>query len=466
MKSKKIFLIFSSFFLSVALLISCSDEPSKPSTPTGPAPYISKVTSTTTYPGAGLIIEGGNYGNSVTNNYLILNGKKISGNETITSWFDNRITFIVPDDAKSGELTVHTKDGSSNAISITIGDGTPDNMPVIDYVDIKKAQPGQNIGLIGSNFGSLNGSNFVQFAHDSSKTFSKWEDGKIVVQVPEFAVSGKVFVYVNGKVSNSIDFYVQDPNYVLDMVAIPVGKEFVMGYEEPDGAWDAPKHKVKLTKPFYMSKSEITQKQWATVMSGSNPSQYAEGDDQPVEQVTFLRAVEFCNALSRMERKPECYTITGSGLDAEITCDFSVDGYRLPTEAEWEYACRASTEGDYYGSSLDAIAWYNGNSGDQLDKHHAVMQKQPNDFGLYDMLGNVNEWVWDYYDATYYFKNIDGVMIDPRGPASFETNERVRRGGSAWDGKEECTSGKRVEALGQTLFNYNTGFRVARTKLR
>lgn len=143
---------------------------------------------------------------------------------------------------------------------------------------------------------------------------------------------------------------------------------------------EKPAHLVVIIKPFYMSKYEVTQAQWRAVM-GSNPS-YFKGDNLPVEKVSWDDVKEFCRKLSQM---------TGQE-------------YRLPSEAEWEYACRAGTIGTYDGD-LDAIAWHGKNSGSRT---HPVGQKQPNAFGLFDMLGNVNEWCEDVYQDNYYGAPRDG----------------------------------------------------------
>jgi formylglycine-generating enzyme required for sulfatase activity len=175
---------------------------------------------------------------------------------------------------------------------------------------------------------------------------------------------------------------------------------------------DEAQHAVTLTRGFCLMATEVTQGQWRSVM-GSNPSGFAScGASCPVEQVSWDDAVAYANRKSQAEGLQPCYegsTFVGVGCT----------GYRLPTEAEWEYAARAGTTGARHGS-LDAVAWHVGNSGGTT---HPVGQKQANAWGLYDMLGNVWEWTSDWYGSYP-----GGAVTDPVG-ASTGSN-RVLRGGS------------------------------------
>jgi formylglycine-generating enzyme required for sulfatase activity len=174
----------------------------------------------------------------------------------------------------------------------------------------------------------------------------------------------------------------------IDFVQIQPG-EFMMGCSVGDidcNADERPIHHVQITKPFQIGKFEVTQAQWQAVM-GSNPSTI-KGDTHPVETISKDEAHEFIN---RLNAKNDGFR------------------YRLPTEAEWEYAARAGTNTSYTGK-LDEIAWYNNNSEDET---HPVGQKKPNAWGLYDMEGNVKEWVEDYYSANYYASS---PAVDPTGP--------------------------------------------------
>jgi adhesin HecA-like repeat protein len=199
------------------------------------------------------------------------------------------------------------------------------------------------------------------------------------------------------------------------------GGAFKMGSVIDTYSWEArekPVHRVKVTS-FYMGKYEVTQKEWTDVM-GNNPSIF-KGDTLPVEQVSWYDAVKYCNALSLKEGLVPAYRET----EDTITCDFKAPGYRLPTEAEWEYAARGGNQdpatSEYSGEdNLDEVAWHYGNS----DKTtHPVGMKQPNSLGLYDMRGNVEEWCWDRYGWYSGWP-----QTNPRGALS--GTRRILRGGS------------------------------------
>ena len=218
-------------------------------------------------------------------------------------------------------------------------------------------------------------------------------------------------------------------------------------------------HTVTISKAFYMSKYEVTQKQYLAVMD-TNPSNY-KGENLPVERVSWNDAVAFCNALSQQEGKTPCYTINGTS----VTCNFAANGYRLPTEAEWEYAAKAGTSTDFYSGSLtnpnctpidanlDNIAWYCGNAKSTTP---SVGQKQPNAFGLYDMSGNVYEWCWDWgssYSST--------AETDPKGPTSGKGH--VIRGGSWNNDANYCRSAARIFVFGgPNGYGDGIGFRIVR----
>ena len=210
----------------------------------------------------------------------------------------------------------------------------------------------------------------------------------------------------------------------MEFVSIPAG-EFMMGSpsDEDDSGWDdgeGPLHKVTISNEFYLGKYEVTQKQWHEIM-GNNPS-YFTGDDRPVEQVSWNDVQKFIEKLNEKE---------------------GTDKYRLPSEAEWEYACRAGTTTRYsFGddkSMLSEYAWYSDYSGDGTT--HTVGQKKPNPWGLYDMHGNVYEWTQDKW--YYEYDGYDGAPTDGSAWESGSSVFRIHRGGDWYYGADSCRSASR-----------------------
>jgi sulfatase modifying factor 1 len=198
-------------------------------------------------------------------------------------------------------------------------------------------------------------------------------------------------------------------------------------------------------KSFMVDKYPVTQDLYREV-TGQNPSRF-EGDDRPVETVSWFEAVQFCNLLSDRLGLDRVYTVKGE----EVNCNRQANGFRLPTEAEWEYACRAGTTGDRYGD-LDEIAWYDGNSNDSTQ---GVGQKRPNGFGLYDMLGNVWEWCWDWYGEYP-----EDSKKEWHGPSKGAF--RVLRGGSWFAPPDACRCAYRYGYRPAARVN-NAGVRLARS---
>jgi formylglycine-generating enzyme required for sulfatase activity len=238
---------------------------------------------------------------------------------------------------------------------------------------------------------------------------------------------------------------------------------------EPGRLASEEEHEVTLTRWFEIMETEVTQEQFEALMA-YNPSNFTScGSNCPVEQVSWSEAAAYANAMSADAGLAECYSCSGSG--DSMTCTpsrafetpYDCPGYRLPTEAEWEYAARAgTTEATYNGTStliecespnevLDPIAWFCGNSSDTT---HPAGDKTPNDWGLYDMLGNVFEFVHDWYGEYI------GDETDPWGPDT-GTN-RVERGGSWVHYASHARSAFRI-GFDPGSRTYSLGIRLART---
>ena len=228
-------------------------------------------------------------------------------------------------------------------------------------------------------------------------------------------------------------------NVTMKLVLIPAGK-FIMGSPAAEkDRWDneGPQREVTISKPFYMGVYTVTQEQYRQVL-GVNPSQFG-GAQYPVETVSWDDAMEFCKKLSQK---------TGKTV-------------RLPTEAQWEYACRAGSktrfsygDDDDYGK-LDDYAWYRVDISVQVaGTTHPVGLKKPNNWSLYDMHGNVHQWCSDWYADSY----ANAVKTDPTGPAS--GSSRVLRGGSWYFHPNVCRSATRF-GRNPGSRNYLIGFRVS-----
>jgi formylglycine-generating enzyme required for sulfatase activity len=234
-----------------------------------------------------------------------------------------------------------------------------------------------------------------------------------------------------------------------EMAFIPAGR-FLMGDKTQA---DAAPHQVAVSS-FYMDKYLVTQEEYQRVMN-DNPSRW-KGNRNPVEQVRWSDAVRYCNARSKLEGLEPCYDLK------TWQCNFAANGYRLPTEAEWECACRAGTAAAYFfgddPAKLGDYAWFDKNAGGHP---HPVGQKQPNAWGLYDMGGNLWHWCNDFYQVDYY---PDAPAQDPRGPAQGQT--KVVRGGAWRFNTESCRAGYRYNenpGYSDVCFGYDIyGFRCVR----
>jgi formylglycine-generating enzyme required for sulfatase activity len=251
--------------------------------------------------------------------------------------------------------------------------------------------------------------------------------------------------------------YTDNSDPSVGFVLIMAGT-FTMGSpaEEPGRRINEIQHTVTLTHDFYLSKYEVTGQLWDEVMgSGSSTSQL------PKNTVSWDDAVAFCNTLSNAQGLTPVYTINSS--NSGVTWNQSANGYRLPTEAEWEYACRAGSETAFANGpitelqcgldpNLDAMGWYCGNAGGLEE----VGQKAANAWGLFDMHGNLLEWVWDGYREDY--ENL--TQADP--VHNVELGDRVIRGGCENCDAQSCRSGYR-DWFSQNSSDDIVGFRIVRS---
>ena len=307
-------------------------------------------------------------------------------------------------------------------------------------------------------------------------------------------------------VFSSCDLFDAIMDRISQILIIPMvyveGGTFQMGDDEQD---DNPEHSVTLSD-FSIGKYEITHAEYIRFLNGMevpasgmyngvelvdttfyvtaiahNGSEFVfdssayliSTEDSPINKISWYAAVYFCNWLSENNALDQVYTITGMYVEA----DFTKNGYRLPTDAEWEFAARGGNESQgyfYSGSdSIDDVAWYSPNSDEKI---HPVGQKEPNELGIYDMSGNVNEWCWDYYDPYY----TDSTIVDPLGPLTENydyyvtlngierrmegTYElRVRRGGDYYDYNDVyCQVADRSKSNPVNTPS-SQGFRIARS---
>lgn len=265
-------------------------------------------------------------------------------------------------------------------------------------------------------------------------------------------------------------------------VLIEAGR-FEMGSPEDELGRDDDevRHEVVISRSFLMKSTEVTQEEWREVV-GTSPSYFSDCGECPVERVNWYDAVAYANELSRVEGFEECYKLSGcsgtlgggcgkgeTGCDGDFKCSevlflgLDCEGYRLPMESEWEYATRAGAQTAFYNGdiieegweqdrNLDSIGWYSSNSN---EKTRQVGKKQANDWGVYDMSGNVWEWTWDWM-GDYPTNRVR----DPLGPENGSL--RVYRGGGWESIARYCRSASRERAVPSIRDNF-LGFRLIRS---
>jgi formylglycine-generating enzyme required for sulfatase activity len=264
-------------------------------------------------------------------------------------------------------------------------------------------------------------------------------------------------------IATKLPWRLKDKASGMEMLLVPPGK-FMIGMSPGDaGARDdeKPAHEVTISKAFYLGRTEVTQEQWMQVM-GDNPSAFQDGSRGKL----IAKYIE--EGLTKQEAQAKAAAQTPNGWKQEnhpveqVSWDYcqkfcAKTGMILPTEAQWEYACRAGVDKTTYGE-LDLIAWNFDNANTST---HPVAQKAPNALGFYDMIGNVWEWTNDWYEGDYYKSCVDGV-VDPTGPAQSESGARVLRGGGWGDVADYCrASGRYTLAPGKQDIGF--GCRFART---
>ena len=264
--------------------------------------------------------------------------------------------------------------------------------------------------------------------------------------------------------ATGLPWRVKDKASGMEMLLVPPGK-FVMGMSPGDTEAigdEKPAHEVTITKAFYLGRTEVTQEQWMKVM-GSNPSRFQQSSEGGESKIA--KYIE--EGLTKKEAQEKAGAETPNKLlmaknpvervpwdDCQKFC--AKTGMKLPTEAQWEYACRAGVRKPRYGE-LEQIAWYSENSASTT---HPVAQKASNALGFYDMIGNVAEWCQDWYEGGYYKSCEDGV-VDPTGPA--QSASRLLRGGTWGSYSGHCRASQRGGLSPVYAWYDRVGFRVVRT---
>ncbi len=376
-----------------------------------------------------------------------------------------KVSAIMELSEKYSEIQPIILEGYKKAWKDYWTDCYPDILPISD-------EPGERFYALTLHVIGRDGKELLDFGEQSGDTAFEWN----VHRVPRTVIKKldsegneikvKKLFWIDGEKrteanTSGVKLYKMDedppPSYISkvgirDMIMVE-GGTFKMGNISGDFD-EKPVHEVTVSS-FLIGKYEVTQAQWIAVM-GDNPSKN-QGEKLPVENITWYDAIEYCNKLSEAEGLEKCY----AGKGRNIRCDFTKNGYRLPTEAEWEYAARGGKKstGRFLsgGGEDDAseIAWYSGNS---KKTTHEVGAKKPNELEIFDMSGNVWEWCWDRYSKDYYKESFD---FNPTGPQS-NIASVVNRGGSYRDFNYVCSVSYRNSDFANTK-KATLGFRLVRT---
>jgi formylglycine-generating enzyme len=307
------------------------------------------------------------------------------------------------------------------------------------FQNVRVHQQGLQIFVNYDLFGQLSPETTVQFGYsiDNGKSYRRISDA-----------IGDVDIYIEPGMNKEISWIILGKPISGEDVIFKVG---TMEDFTPVGFVLVPGHKYRTggKEPFYMSKFEITQKIYKEV-TGTNPSEF-KGASNPVESVSWVEAIQFCNQLSRLNGLNPCYKIRGG----QVSCDWNANGYRLPTEAQWEYAAKSGGRSDQkwagtnLAEKLSDYAWHSPNS---KKTTHPVGTKLPNDLDLYDMSGNVWEWCWDQ-------KNIQKDRLKGKS-----TNYYIIRGGGYFSYKYRSSDQDLVSTSSRTSSwgsgGSNIGFRI------
>lgn len=321
-----------------------------------------------------------------------------------------------------------------------------------------------SIYIDGNNFTSSNKiyirliSDSTTFVQINSSDFIKSTKFTLGFIIPDSIANfdkefSKLQVFFDADSSKIFDLIIR--KYVsFDTVLVNKGI-FSMG-SEAGQADEKPIRDVTISKELIVSKYEVSNRAFNTLMTRKNNNLLNydfQKQNFPISNVTWFDAITYCNKLSKVYNLTPAYSITFTS-DTSVIFDPSSNGWRLPSESEWEYLCKAGTNNDISGTGqIDQMAWYAVNSGMNA---HTLGTKAANQFGLYDMHGNVWEWCWDWYSETYYKENINQ---DPLGPNT--GTKHVLRGGSCEDGFSYCRSSNR-RFIGKNL--EHVGFRIVRNK--